>query len=310
MIKTRDAARGKWKGILTHFGIDESFLKNEHGPCPICGGKDRFRWDDRDGDGTYYCSGCDNSSDSGLSLLMAFKNWPFDKACREVDSILGNVETEDKKAKQQTEDKRSILIRLWKEAKPVSKGDPVWLYLERRCGDPSAHLQNIRFHPALRHSIDKGTHPGMLALLQPNGQKACGIHRTFLTLDGFKAQVNPVRMVYGECAQVALQHAQELLGVAEGIETAICASKAFRVPCWAALNANGMKAWEAPEGVKSVVIFGDNDRSLTGQEAAYALGHRLVRQGLTVEMQIPPTVDTDWCDVFANMPREEVPHVA
>ena len=300
MIKTRDAARGRWRGILIHFGIDESCLKNEHGPCPICGGKDRFRWDDRDGDGTYYCSQCDNASDSGLALLMAFKHWPFDKACREIDAILGNVEVEDRKAKQATQDKRSILVKLWEESRVITPGDPVWLYLEQRCGDPSAYLQNLRYHPALRHSIDKGTHPGMLALLQPNGGKAVGIHRTFLTMEGRKAQVDPIRMVYGECAQVALQQAQDRLGVAEGIETAICASKAFQVPCWAALNANGMKSWEPPAGVKTVVVFGDNDTGYTGQDSAFSLAHRLTRQGYQVEVQIPTVPGTDWADSFAG----------
>ncbi len=298
MIKTRDAARGKWRGILIHFGIDEAFLKNEHGPCPICGGKDRFRFDDQDGDGTFYCSQCEPGS--GMKLVMDFKHWPFDKACREIDAILGNVEVEDRKAKQAVQDKRSILVKLWKEAKVITPGDPAWLYLERRCGDPSAYLQNLRYHPALRHSVDKGIHPGMLALLQPNGQKAVGIHRTFLTADGRKAAVDPVRMVYGECAQVALQQAQERLGVAEGIETAICASKAFQVPCWAALNANGMKAWEPPAGVKSVVAFGDNDQNYTGQDSAFSLAHRLSRQGFQVEVQIPATPGTDWADSFAS----------
>ena len=45
--KTRDMARGKWRGLLTQLGVDETYLKNEHGPCPICrDGKDRFRFDD------------------------------------------------------------------------------------------------------------------------------------------------------------------------------------------------------------------------------------------------------------------------
>jgi phage/plasmid primase-like uncharacterized protein len=36
-MKTLDAARGKWRGILLSLGIDEKYLRNKHGPCPLCG---------------------------------------------------------------------------------------------------------------------------------------------------------------------------------------------------------------------------------------------------------------------------------
>ena len=47
MTSVRDIAKGRWKEILPALGIDPKFLQNRHGPCPICGGDDRFRWDDR-----------------------------------------------------------------------------------------------------------------------------------------------------------------------------------------------------------------------------------------------------------------------
>ena len=292
--KTRDTARGKWKGILLQFGLDEAFLKNEHGPCPICGGKDRYRWDDLEGDGTFYCSQC--GPGSGMKLLMTLKNWPFDKAAREVDAILGTVQKVEQQAKRSEDDTKRILTKLWRDALPVQNGDPVWLYLERRCGDPSAVLEDLRYHPALKHSVDGGNHPAMLALLRPNEGKASGIHRTYLTPEGRKASVDPVRMVLGECAQVRLGGVQERLGVAEGIETAIAAHNAFGLPVWSALNANGMKTWEPPAGVKDVVVFGDHDANFTGQDAAYHLAHRLALKGLSVEVLIPDQVGTDWAD--------------
>jgi putative DNA primase/helicase len=45
-----------------------------------------------------------------------------------------------------------------------------------------------------------------------------------------------------------------------------------------------------------VVVFGDNDANFTGQDAAYTLAHRLARQGMQVDVQIPPVVGTDWAD--------------
>lgn len=296
--KTRDAARGKWQGILTQLGVDESYLKNIHGPCPICkDGKDRFRFDDDGGNGTYYCNQC--GAGSGIHLVMAVWDISFPDACKRVDAIVGAVQAVQQQAKKTIDDTRRILTKMWQEARPVVTGDPVWRYLESRCGDPTGYLQDIRYHSNLKHTIDGGHHPAMLALLRPNDGKATGIHRTYLTLEGRKAQVNPVRMVLGECSPVRLGEPGMALGIAEGIETALCSAKAFAMPVWAALNANGLKAWDPPAGVESVTVFGDNDQNYTGQDAAFACAHRLALKGIKVEVQIPAATGTDWADSFA-----------
>lgn len=63
------AARGQWKCVLTQlFGVDSRLLSGKHCECPSCGGKDRFRFDDKDGTGSYYCNGC--GAGDGLSLAV------------------------------------------------------------------------------------------------------------------------------------------------------------------------------------------------------------------------------------------------
>ena len=63
-------AEGKWAGILTALGIDGDKLTQEHGPCPGCGGTDRFRFDDQDGRGTWVCGGGgDLTAGDGFALL-------------------------------------------------------------------------------------------------------------------------------------------------------------------------------------------------------------------------------------------------
>ena len=47
-----ELASGRWHGILTALGVPQEFLTGKHGPCPICGGKDRFRFDNKNGRGT------------------------------------------------------------------------------------------------------------------------------------------------------------------------------------------------------------------------------------------------------------------
>src|SRR5262249_45683357 len=84
---TIERARGRWREILPQLGIDPKFLTNRHGPCPLCGGRDRFRFDDRDGSGSYYCNQC--APGNGITLVCKLKDWDFATACREIDRIIG-----------------------------------------------------------------------------------------------------------------------------------------------------------------------------------------------------------------------------
>ncbi|MEL5854986.1 DUF927 domain-containing protein [Aeromonas veronii] len=60
------AACGHWPELLAAVGIDIP-RRGKHGPCPACGGKDRFRLDDRAGRGTWICNQC--GSGDGLDLV-------------------------------------------------------------------------------------------------------------------------------------------------------------------------------------------------------------------------------------------------
>ena len=59
-----------WHGILVGLGVPASALVNKHGPCPVCGGNDRFRFDDKEGLGTFICSHC--GAGDGPKLAMLF----------------------------------------------------------------------------------------------------------------------------------------------------------------------------------------------------------------------------------------------
>src|SRR4051794_31929014 len=85
---TIERARHRWREILPQLGIETRFLVNKHGPCPLCGGKDRYRFDDKDGSGSYYCSGC--GPGVGVILVRKKHSWDFKTACDEIDKILGD----------------------------------------------------------------------------------------------------------------------------------------------------------------------------------------------------------------------------
>jgi hypothetical protein len=83
-------ARGHWAEILPSMGVGTEFLADRHGPCPGCGGRDRFRWDDRAGRGTFVCGGGgDTLTGDGFDLLTHVHGWSAAEAFRAVGEVLG-----------------------------------------------------------------------------------------------------------------------------------------------------------------------------------------------------------------------------
>ena len=299
--RTANEAVGRWPGILATLGIDQSFLQNKHGPCPICNGTDRYRFDDKDGRGTFICSHC--GSGDGFKLLQAVLGWSFSEAAKQVDRIVGTVPAGPIAPQRTDESKILALTKVWAGSRPVVRNDPVWLYLNRRLGIQEVPA-GLRLHPGLRYTDadgkDLGSFPAMVAKIRyPDGRPA-SIHRTYLTADGEKAPVPQVKKIMAgkplNTGAVRLSAVGPCLGIAEGIETALAASARFSVPVWAATNATLLESWVPPAGVERVLIASDNDASFTGQSAAYGLARRLVQRGIAVEIQIPAEMGRDWAD--------------
>ncbi len=63
------AAQGQWGSIFPALGIIVP-VRGKHGACPVCGGKDRFHFDDKDGRGTWICRQCEGKqAGDGLDLV-------------------------------------------------------------------------------------------------------------------------------------------------------------------------------------------------------------------------------------------------
>lgn len=89
--RTSETAHGRWREILPVLGVPVAALNGKHQACPACGGKDRFRFDDRHGDGDYYCNQC--GAGKGISLLMKVNGWTYADAAKRVDELIGKVPT-------------------------------------------------------------------------------------------------------------------------------------------------------------------------------------------------------------------------
>lgn len=61
----RSKANGYWPSILERLAIPTN---RSEGPCPACGGNTRYRFDNKDNRGTYFCSHC--GAGTGLDLVM------------------------------------------------------------------------------------------------------------------------------------------------------------------------------------------------------------------------------------------------
>ena len=86
--QVRDAALGRWKELIfPAFAITVPVHKNKHGPCPICGGTDRFRCDDQQGKGTWICNHC--KAGDGFELIVKARGYDHSQVLREVGAILG-----------------------------------------------------------------------------------------------------------------------------------------------------------------------------------------------------------------------------
>lgn len=306
--KTKDAAKGLWRGILMAMGVPGEALKNRHGPCPVCGGKDRFRWDNKDGQGTFICSHC--GSGDGLKLAMLFTGRSFIEVAPEIDRIIRNERiSPDKPAPTYSPDQvRQWLREVAAQTVRITPGDVVDRYLHSRGIGDTTYPKALRYAAKLPTG-DGGLFPAMVATVRaPDGSNAT-LHRTFLRPDGSgKADLGerarmlmPGDVPEGSAVRLCDDWSGGVLGIAEGIETAMSAARLFEMPVWAGINTSLMRKFEPPEGCTELVVFADNDANFAGLSAAYQLAYRIAcdnRRQIDVTVRCPDQVGWDWNDVL------------
>jgi len=203
------------------------------------------------------------------------------------------------------------LKAVWSEAKAVTRGDLVDRYLLGRGIELSWPAPPaLRTHPGLGYwQGDRllGYYPAMLAAVtSPEGQLVA-LHRTYLCNGARKADVaSPKKLskAAGPLAGAGIvlgSGGSSVVGVAEGIETALAAHAASGIATDAAYCAGNLAAWSWPSCARRLVVFADNDAC--GLAAARTLAARALAAGLLCDLVAPSTVGADWCDVWALRQR-------
>ena len=310
MSAITEAARGRWRDVLAALGIPERFLSRRNGPCPQCGGTDRWRFTDHDQAGRWWCNHC--GTGDGFELLQQFHGWDFKQTAREVEKMLPNMpqaQIVDKEAKLNLV--RDGLNKFKGGIVKAPESAQVERYLKSR-GLVAAPL--LLAHHAAEYWRDgalTGTFAAMVGLVSSPDGKPLTYHRTFLA-DGQKAPVPSPRKIMPAAGDttgsaIRLWPVAASMGIAEGIETALACHQIFGIPVWSVISAGGMERFIPPTGIEELVIFADRDASYTGQAAAYALAKRLTRE---TKIHVTVKLPADMGDFNDELIRKNNPQTA
>jgi len=283
---------GKWPSILANYGLNDKQLSKKHTSCPICGGKDRFRLTDYRGNGEWICNQCGNGN--GIDLIMRLDGFDFKGAVESLKPLIGHIKPVEVK-QVSTEKIEAQLKGLFKNATK----EVLTPYLVNR--GITVIPNDIWYHASMMHFSKDGIksfHYGMLGVVRDEEGTPIAAHRTYLTKEGKKADVDDVKKMTsplktgGSCAIRLFKH-NGILGIAEGIETACAATQIFGIPTWSAICANGIEKFIVPEGVTELHIFADNDMNGRGQVVADVLRNKY--KDISV-VHVAEKIGTDWAD--------------
>ena len=203
----RHAARGNWSVILQALGVHPDYLNTKkHGPCPHCGGRDRYRFTDYQGNGGFICNQCTPDGGTGFDLLMLAHGYGFTDAAQEVAAYLGLAPSDNRTPPRKLApaprpepitpvDEQHKLIALLDECQPVTENTPVACYLIARGLDwavISSGLESLFYHPALPYwypSSKQDGHlllahyPAMIGAIRNVKGELVGLHKTYLQPD-------------------------------------------------------------------------------------------------------------------------------
>lgn len=310
------------------------------GPCPTCGGTDRFSVNPSKG--VFNCRGATGGNIiamtmhvAGLSFLEAVEAITGEpnpsgreakplsaEECeaREKQRAENEARQRSREAEQAAyqEDTRETAQAIWSASQPIA-GTLAQTYLRSRGIVLDEYPDVLRFHPVLPYPGKSKRYPVLVCRVDDVIGNLTGIWRIFLRDDGRKADVENAKLGLGPTAggAVRLNGMAPHIGIAEGVETALAAWLLIgrSIPVWSGLSTSYVNL-EVPLGVSRITIFPDGDRPLrkrgheyepaipAGRKAAQALFARLTEDGVRASIAAEPPPGKDYNDLWIEQMRE------
>jgi Toprim domain len=189
------------------------------------------------------------------------------------------------------ERKRERLRRTWKQCVPLNHADarPVQTYLTSRAlGEIlKSPPKVLRAHPGLEYwdrSKSLGRYPAMVALYQASDDHPVTLHVTWLRSDGCAKAAVPVPKKTLSVPKAGATKGGAIrlyaprngvLGIAEGIESALSLHLIRGIPVWSARCADNLEHIRLPVNLRRLEIGVDLDASGKGRQVAEALAERM-----------------------------------
>lgn len=295
--------------------------KDWKGPCPQCGGDDRFVI--TPSKSVFFCRHCGASGDA-IELLRHITGCNFPEAIERLTGAPLPQRQEPAKPKANPDFERQTSAELfgwWDEAKPIC-GTPAEAYLVKTRRVDVEQIPDIndvlRFHPRCIFG-HRRYQPCLLALIRDIvTDEQIGFVRTSIDASGRKAPVTdngkPVaRKILGGKAGGAIKlwsdaAVTHCLVVGEGLEsTAAAATKiehkgALLRPAWALIDSGNLKYFPVLPEIEHLTILVDNDHpDEHGRRAGPAAADECTRSwlaaGRDVDQLIPRVIGADFNDL-------------
>jgi hypothetical protein len=200
------------------------------------------------------------------------------------------------KSAAETAESRRYIRGYWHHC-DYAKGTLVARYLAARGLPLLASNPYIRWRPNCHNPETKTYMPAMVALVLDTGDNVIGLHRTYLTLDGRKADTKKASVGSIAGGAIHLDPVAEHMVVGEGIETAASAGIILGLPAWSAIACGNLgRSMVLPEMVRTVTIACDYDDA--GIIAAEAAAKRWRGEGRTVDIATPNIEGEDFNDLL------------
>jgi putative DNA primase/helicase len=298
------------------------------GPCPSCGGTDRFLFDNKGNQGTYYCQSCGAGNwfklirmVTGMTdreIFLAIDDAAQVSTVYQTASAAPTLETQNEEADKA----RAVLKSCWESGSDITEKTAAGKYLLRRV--PGLDLSRLgvclRSHKNMKFiDTDAGENkaagywPVMMAKVKDSACVPVTLHRTYLSNDGQKAPfakvkklMKGVRKLQG--ASIRLNKvASRTLVITEGIETglAVLVAHQYSVSVWSLISAGNMAVADIPRAMfDRVVIYADHDMMdeakgyRPGEHYAKQLKSKLLAEGFDCHIVVPEKEGDDFADMW------------